>query len=134
MSGKKSNVASSVWTAVRTGAASAGITLLLLLPVAVLIHRGTISPVNRIVCQGIVLFLAGLAASLACRCGREGGIAAPVLAMFFALLLFLILSASIPGGSVRFDSVLPVTAAAGAGIAVGSFIQNNKKLKKRKRK
>ena len=52
----------------------------------------------------------------------------------YALLLFLILSASIPGGRVRFDALLPVTAAAGAGIAVGSFIQNNKKLKKRKRK
>ena len=84
LSGKKTNDASSVWTGVRTGAAAAGITLLLLLPVAVLIRRGTISPGDRIACQGIVLFLAGLAASLACRCGRERGIAAPVLAMVIA--------------------------------------------------
>ncbi|MBQ3275667.1 MAG: hypothetical protein IJH47_01240 [Oscillospiraceae bacterium] len=134
MSGKKTDAASAVWTAVRTGGAAAAITLFLLLPMAILIRRGTVSYDDRILCQGFVLFFAGMIAALVCRCGREGGIVSAILAMIFVGLLFLILSASIPGGKPSINVILPVTAAAGAGIAIGSFIQNNKKLKSRKRK
>lgn len=134
MSGKKTDAASVVWTAVRTGGAAVGITLLLLLPVAIMIQRGTIHFGDRMLCQGIALFLAGILSAVLCRCGRAGGAVAVLLAVILSGIVFLILSAGIPGGAIKMESILPVTAAVGAGIAVGSIIQNNKKLKKRKRK
>ena len=134
MSGKKIDAAGVVWAAVRIGIFTLALALVLLLPAAVMIRGGIWSNGNRVLYIGAVLLTAGLISALWSKRGREGGWIKAILSWFFFGVFLLILAAALPNGRIRFGSLAPMLAAAWAGIGVGSIIQNNKKLNRRKRK
>jgi len=134
MSAKKTDAASVIWAAVRTGGAAVPLTLVLLFPMAALIRQGAVSESAQSLLAGGAAFLAAAMSALAMRCGRKGGIGEAAAAALFAWVLLLIISAGLPGGTLRPAALLPVLVSYGAGTLTGSLMQINKKYRKHHKK
>ncbi len=120
--------------AVRSGSIMAGLSLLLILPAALLIREGAL-PENSVYLSSLIC--AGLAA-LASECAffskRRGGYAYIPLSALVATLILLLVGACIPMNDWDFGCILKTLCVMTAVMTIVYFIKMNKNNKKSQKK
>ena len=130
---KNEKLTGTIWNSVKTGAVTVGITWMLLMPVSLLIWKGTAGERDIKLLLLACAFLGAVAACFILKTGKGGGLVSLLLSSLVSAFLLLVMAAGLPGNRFRIISILPYVGAMTAGLEFSRLMQNNKTDRRRRR-
>ncbi len=131
----KNDLKQSVWTGLKAGSASLILSLLLFVPVAWMMARGTMEMVGEKYITAAIVLLSSALAAMTIKNKRGGNrLVTAASATASVLLLIALMIPCMNDARFRMGEIAPVLTSTMAGMLLGSMSKINKKYRQKKKK